>query len=325
MTWLVTGGAGYVGAHVAQAMTAAGEDVVVLDDLSTGALDRVRDHRLEVASVLDQDAVTAVLRRHRVTGIVHLAGKKQVGESMTRPIEYYHENVEGLRRLLAAAVATQVSSFVFSSSAAVYGSPDVDLVTEDTRCQPVNPYGETKLVGEWLVDAVARATGMRTVNLRYFNVAGAEAPGLADTVVANLVTQVFARIDAGRRPLIFGDDYNTADGTCIRDFIHVGDVAAAHVAAARALAERRLETATLNVGRGEGVSVREMCAVIGRVCGTSPLLVPEVVARRPGDPARVVASAERIHEVLGWRAELDVEEMVRSAWAGWQCAQPILA
>ncbi|WP_369140078.1 UDP-glucose 4-epimerase GalE [Modestobacter versicolor] len=316
MTWLVTGGAGYIGSHVVAAMTAAGQEAVVLDDLSTGLAHRVAGRPFELSGVHDEATLAALLARHQVTGIVHLAAKKQVAESVARPLHYYEENVEGLRRLLSAATTAGVGSFVFSSSAAVYGAPDVDVVTEETDCRPVNPYGRTKLVGEWLVDDVSRTTGLRVAKLRYFNVAGAGRPELADTVVANLVTQVFDRLEHGRRPLVFGDDYATPDGTCVRDYVHVADIAAAHVAAALALSSGEVHDVTANIGRGEGVSVREMCRVIADVTGAGH--DPEVVGRRPGDPARVVASASRAAEVLGWRAERDVEEMVRSAWAGWR-------
>jgi UDP-glucose 4-epimerase len=318
MTWLVTGGAGYIGAHVVQSMADAGQDVVVLDDLSTGVATRVAGRELEQLAVHDEAALVEVLARHEVTGIVHLAGKKQVAESVARPLHYFDENVEGLRRLLSAATTQGVESFVFSSSAAVYGAPDVDLVTEDTDCRPVNPYGQTKLVGEWLVDDVARTTGLKVAKLRYFNVAGAGRPELSDTVVANLVTQVFDRLERGLRPRVFGDDYATPDGTCVRDYVHVSDIAAAHVAAAVALSTGAVRDLTANIGRGDGVSVREMCEVIARVTGAPRELGAEVVGRRPGDPSRVVASASRAAELLGWRAERDVEEMVRSAWAGWR-------
>lgn len=236
MTWLITGGAGYIGAHVVRAMTEAGERTVVYDDLSTGIAERVPDGiPLVVGSTLDGDRVTRALTDHAITGVVHLAAKKQVGESVSRPLEYYRENVEGLRVLLEAVTQAEVPSFVFSSSAAVYGMPDVELVTEETPCVPMSPYGETKLAGEWLVRATGKATGLATASLRYFNVAGAATPELADTGVFNIVPMVFERLTENAHPRIFGDDYPTPDGTCIRDYIHVMDLAEAHVATARAL------------------------------------------------------------------------------------------
>ncbi|MFB7575081.1 UDP-glucose 4-epimerase GalE [Streptomyces sp. NPDC093064] len=316
MTWLITGGAGYIGAHVVHAMTEAGERAVVYDDLSTGIVERVpRDVPLVEGSTLDGDRLARALAEHEVTGVVHLAAKKQVGESVDRPLHYYRENVEGLRVLLEAVTAAGVGSFVFSSSAAVYGMPDVDLVTEETPCAPMSPYGETKLAGEWLVRATGRATGLSTASLRYFNVAGAASPRLADVGVFNLVPMVFERLTENAPPRIFGDDYPTPDGTCIRDYIHVADLAEAHVAAARALRSSPGLDLTLNIGRGEGVSVREMIDTINAVTGYhSP---PTVTPRRPGDPARVVASADRIATELGWKAKRDLHDMITSAWQGW--------
>ncbi|MEU7411664.1 UDP-glucose 4-epimerase GalE [Streptomyces sp. NPDC042638] len=321
MTWLITGGAGYIGAHVVRAMTEAGERTVVYDDLSTGVAERVpAEVPLVRGSVLDADLLARTLAGHGITGVVHLAAKKQVGESVERPLHYYRENVEGLRVLLEEVTRAQVPSFLFSSSAAVYGMPDVDLVTEETPCRPLSPYGETKLAGEWLVRATARATGLATASLRYFNVAGAAAPELADTGVYNLVPMVFERLTQGAAPRVFGDDYPTADGTCVRDYIHVVDLAEAHVTVARALASSPGADLTLNIGRGEGVSVREMVDRINSVTGYDR--PPTVTPRRPGDPARVVASAARIATELGWQAKYDVQDMISSAWEGWVRRHP---
>jgi UDP-glucose 4-epimerase len=325
MTWLITGGAGYIGAHVVAAMQQAGEPVVVLDDLSTGDVARIPTVETVVGSVADRALVSQLLHDHDVRGVVHIAAKKQVEESVRRPLLYYRENVAGLLGLLEEVVAADVTSFVFSSSAAVYGSPDVDLVTEETDCRPVNPYGETKLVGERMVEAVSAATGLRFANLRYFNVAGSSEPGLADRGRSNLVPMLFEQLAAGRPPRIFGDDYPTPDGTCIRDFVHVADIASAHVAAARALAEERLTGLTANIGRGVGVSVREMADIARAVTGTDgeTWAEPVVEPRRPGDPARVVASAGVARDLLGWKAQYGVEDMVRSAWTGWVGSRPV--
>ncbi|WP_055701306.1 MULTISPECIES: UDP-glucose 4-epimerase GalE [Streptomyces] len=322
MTWLITGGAGYIGAHVVRAMTQAGERAVVYDDLSSGIPERLpADVPLVTGSTLDADLVARTLKDHAITGVVHLAAKKQVGESVERPLHYYRENVEGLRVLLEAVVAAGVPSFVLSSSAAVYGMPDVDLVTEETPCLPMSPYGETKLAGEWLVRAVGRAHGLATASLRYFNVAGAASPELADTGVYNIVPMVFEKLTDGAAPRIFGADYDTPDGTCVRDYIHVVDLAEAHVATARRLASAAPGTdLTLNIGRGEGVSVREMTDLINEVTGYDT--PAEVTARRPGDPARVVAAADRITTELGWSAKRDVRDMVQSAWDGWVRLHP---
>ncbi|CAL9379520.1 UDP-glucose 4-epimerase GalE [Streptomyces pilosus] len=318
MTWLITGGAGYIGAHVVRAMTGAGEEVVALDDLSAGVPGRLpADVPLVRGSSLDGDLLKRVLAEHRVTGVLHLAARKQVGESVAQPTRYYRENVGGLVTLLDAVAEAGVRRLVFSSSAAVYGDPRVDLITEDTPCAPVNPYGETKLAGEWLVRAAGQAHGISTVCLRYFNVAGAAAPELADTGVFNIVPMVFDRLTRDEAPRIFGDDYPTPDGTCVRDYIHVADLAEAHLAAARLLSEGGVDgDLTLNIGRGEGVSVRELVTAIGKVTGdTRP---PVVEPRRPGDAPRAVASAARARELLGWSADRSVHEMVESAWQGWQ-------
>ncbi|MGW4851872.1 UDP-glucose 4-epimerase GalE [Streptomyces sp. NPDC004288] len=320
MTYLITGGAGYIGSHVVRAMTQAGERVVVLDDLSTGYESRVPEGvPLVIGSTLDREVLDRTIAEHGVTGVVHLAAKKQVGESVELPLHYYRENVIGLTVLLEAVAAAGVRTFLFSSSASVYGMPDVDLVTEDTPCLPLSPYGETKLVGEWLVRAAGAAHGLSTACLRYFNVAGAATPELADTGVFNLVPMVFERLDAGESPRIFGDDYDTPDGTCIRDYIHVEDLADAHLVAARKLAEWAAagepRDLTVNIGRGEGVSVTEMVRLINEITDhtTEPLVTP----RRPGDPARVVAAADRIESELGWKARHDVRDMIESAWNGW--------
>lgn len=318
MTWLITGGAGYIGAHVARAMADAGERVVALDDLSAGNPSRLPTTvPLVPGSSLDGDLLKRVFAEHQVTGVVHLAARKQVAESVAQPTYYYRENVGGLATLLDAVAEADIRRFVFSSSAAVYGDPGVDLISEDTPCAPVNPYGETKLTGEWLVRAAGAAHGIDTVCLRYFNVAGAAAPELADTGVFNIVPMVFDRLTRDEAPRIFGDDYPTPDGTCIRDYIHVADLAEAHLAAARRLSDGGARgDLTVNIGRGEGVSVRELVTVIGEVTGDRRPAVVE--GRRPGDAPRAVASAELAAAELGWTARRGVREMVDSAWQGWR-------
>ncbi|MFF3831382.1 UDP-glucose 4-epimerase GalE [Streptomyces sp. NPDC002458] len=322
MTWLITGGAGYIGAHVAKAMTGAGEKVVVLDDISSGIEARLpADVTLVRGSASDREVLDRVLAEHAVTGVVHLAAKKQVGESVEKPLLYYRENVTGLGVLLEAVVAAGVRRFLFSSSAAVYGVPDVDLITEETPCAPINPYGETKLAGEWLVRATGRAHGISTACLRYFNVAGAAEPELADTGVFNVVPMFFDRLTRGETPRIFGDDYPTPDGTCVRDYIHVADLADAHLAVAAHL-DRGSDGGdlTVNIGRGEGVSVRRLAELVGEVTGLPA--EPVVEPRRPGDAARAVASAARMTEELGWTARRGMREMVESAWEGWCLHHP---
>jgi UDP-glucose 4-epimerase len=315
MTWLVTGGAGYIGAHVVHALVEDGEEVVAIDDLSTGEASRVHKAPLVEGSILDRALLDDTMKRYAVTGVVHIAAKKQVGESVEDPLLYYRENLFGQVTLLEACRAADIDAFVFSSSSATYGLPDVNLVSEETRGIPLSPYGETKLVGEWVMADCATAFGLRYMSLRYFNVAGAASPELGDPGVFNLIPLVFRALDAGERPKVFGNDYPTPDGTCIRDYVHVDDIARAHLVAARALA-KGAASETYNIGRGEGSSVLEVLDVIGRVTGRD--VTPEIVGRRPGDPARIVAAVDRIRAGLGFTAERDLMDMVESAWAGWR-------
>jgi UDP-glucose 4-epimerase len=314
-SWLVTGGAGYIGAHVVRALRERDESVVVIDDLSTGDAGRVGDADLVTGSILDTDLVRSTIKKYDVAGIVHIAAKKQVGESVAQPLMYYRENVGGLISVLSAATDAGVEQLVFSSSAATYGMPDVEVVTEQTPGVPLSPYGETKVIGEWLTRAVSAASTLRVVSLRYFNVAGAATPELGDPAILNLVPMALERMTAGEPPRIFGDDYPTPDGTCIRDYVHVADIADAHAAAMRYLSAGG-QSATYNIGRGVGSSVREVLTELATATGID--LPPVVVARRPGDPARCVASVAKIEAELGWSARYDLADMVSSAWAAWQ-------
>jgi UDP-glucose 4-epimerase len=316
MTWLLTGGAGYIGAHIVRAFRDIGLDVVVLDDLSTGIRENVPDEVAFIdASVEDATAVRKALREHSVTGVLHLAAKKAVGESVEQPLLYWGDNVGGTRAVLQACLDEGVDRVLFSSSAAVFGEPPVELVTEETPAAPISPYGETKLVGEWMLRDVATATGLRWVALRYFNVAGAGAPELADRSVNNLVPMVFQRLTDGENPQLFGDDYPTRDGSCVRDYIHVVDLAEAHAAAARRLDDGPLGE-VYNVGRGEGVTVKEVLATVREVTGLD--FAVDVVARRAGDAPSYFADATKIREQLGWTARLDLRDMVDSAWQAWR-------
>jgi UDP-glucose 4-epimerase len=310
-TWLVTGGAGYIGSHVARSLVTAGHDVVVLDDLSTGIAGRV-EGELVVGDCGDGALVREILTGRQIVGVVHLAAGKAVGESVEQPIAYYRRNVTAMVELLAAMAETGVDRIVYSSSAAVYGETQAALVTEDDPTVPVSPYGETKVVGEWLVRAQARAVGLRYAALRYFNVAGAASPELADTTTTNLIPLALEAIAEGRAPLIFGDDYPTPDGTCVRDYIHVADLARAHVDAIAVLREPG-GGATFNVGTGIGYSVREVMSVALEVTGSD--IRPETTPRRPGDPPQVVADTSRIVAATAWRPEYDLRAMVASAWA----------
>jgi UDP-glucose 4-epimerase len=320
MTWLLTGGAGYIGAHIVRSFQQAGLPVVVLDDLSTGIRENVPDDVPFVqASVGDADAVRSALKGHAVSGVLHLAAKKAVGESVERPLYYWDENVGGMRSLLQACVDEGVRRVLFSSSAAVYGTPPTDRVTEDVGCVPMSPYGETKLAGEWMLrDLAVAEPGLRWASLRYFNVAGAGERELGDRSVANLIPMTFEALSAGRNPQLFGDDYDTRDGSCIRDYIHVVDLADAHAAAARRLDEAELGE-VYNVGRGEGVTVKEVFETVRKVTGID--FTYDTVARRAGDPPAYFADPTKINDQLGWVARLDLDDMVRSAWEAWQ-AQP---
>lgn len=318
-TWLVTGGAGYIGSHVVRALRAGGFDVVVLDDLSSGHAEFVPDDVPFVRAGIGETAtVTAALREHAVTGVVHLAGFKYAGESVRRPLHTYEQNVNGTVSLLRAMADAGTRAIVFSSSAAVYGTPHVDVVTEETPTAPESPYGETKLIGEWLIASQARATDLRHTSLRYFNVVGSGDPALRDTSPHNLVPLVLDAVAEGRTPQINGTDYPTPDGTCVRDYVHVAEVAAAHVAAARALEEGRRLERVYNLGAGEGTSVREVMTAVAEATGVA--FEPRVAPRRPGDPPRIVASGELARRDLGWAPTGSVTEMVTSAWVARQRA-----
>ncbi len=313
MSWLVTGGAGYIGAHVVRAFDEVGLDAVVVDDLSSGHRGFVRpDVPFVHGSVVDTDLLVEAMKVHDVEGVVHLAGYKYAGVSVERPLHTYVQNVTGTVNLLEAMAQTGVDQIVFSSSAATFGTPDVDLVTEETPTNPESPYGESKLIGEWVIRDQARATGLRHTSLRYFNVVGSGADDLYDTSPHNLFPIVFEMLLAGKTPRINGDDYPTEDGTCVRDYVHVADLAAAHVFAAQRLAEGRSLEPVYNLGSGTGSSVRQIMDAIRTVTGIG--FTPEVGPRRPGDPARIVATGELAARDLDWQMRHSLEEMVRSAW-----------
>lgn len=321
MTWLLTGGAGYIGSHIILALQRAGKDVVVLDDLSTGYRAFVPEGvPLVEGSVTDRAAVDRALD-HDVTGIVHLAGWKYAGVSVDRPLHFYRENVTGMQVLLEAVVDRGIERFVFSSSSSVYGTPAEEIVDEDAVVgRPESPYGESKLISEWLLRDVAHVTpGLRHTSLRYFNVVGSGPPHLADHSPYNLFPLVLGAVAEGRRPAVFGTDYPTRDGSCIRDYVHVVDLADAHVAAASRLDDGLPCGQAYNVGRGEGVSVLEIMDTVRRVTGID--FEPERHERRPGDPARIVGSTARIERDFGWRATHGLDEMVASAWAAVSAAR----
>ena len=317
MTWLLTGGAGYIGSHIVLAFQEAGTDVVVLDDLSTGYRDFVPDGVPFVeGSVTDPDAVAYAIGGHAVTGVMHLAGL-YAGVSVREPLRFYRQNVTGMQVLLEAAEQRGIDRFVFSSSASWYGTPTTELVTEDAPAHPESPYGQTKVASEWLLrDLAVVWPSLRQTSLRYFNVVGSGPVHLTDRSPHNLFPTVFGALTRGERPVVNGIDYPTPDGSCVRDYVHVADVAEAHVIAARRLDKGEPCADAYNIGRGEGSSVLEVLAAMRR--GTGIDLEPQVAPRRPGDPARIVGAVGRIAADFGWRASRDLDDMVASAWAAWQ-------
>lgn len=313
MTWLVTGGAGYIGAHVVRALLEANLDTIVVDDLSTGFESFVPpEARFVRGTILDGELLVDTITRFQVSGVIHVAGFKYAGVSVQRPLHTYEQNVTATSRLLAAMEQTGVDRIVFSSSAAVFGTPDVDLVVEETPKLPQSPYGESKLIGEWLLRDQGVAVGLRHTSLRYFNVVGSGDPAVYDTSPHNLFPLVFDALLDGRIPRINGNDYPTPDGTNVRDYIHVADLALSHVAAARRLdADDSIEPA-YNLGSGDGVSVGEIMATVAEVTGIP--FSPEIGPRRAGDPARIVATGELAARDIDWKMRHTLTEMVASAW-----------
>jgi UDP-glucose 4-epimerase len=312
VSWLVTGGAGYIGAHVVTALSEAGLDAVVVDDLSTGVATRLPSGvPLERADVRDAPTMAAIVARYRPVGVIHLAARKDVAESTSHPLRYYRDNLDGLRSILSAAVDGGTRAVLFSSSAAVYGTPARCPVTEADATMPENAYGRTKLVGEWMLRDAAATAGFGWAALRYFNVAGAGAPHLRDLGGSNLVPRLLRAAAIGIPATVYGIDYPTSDGSAVRDYVHVADIAEAHVSAARALAAGAVNGEVFNVGRGAGCSVLEMIAAVGRALRRD--LPYDAAPRRRGDPAAVIASTDRIAGRLGWRARFDLDDIVNSA------------
>jgi UDP-glucose 4-epimerase len=317
---LVTGGAGYIGSHIVRAFAADNIPPVVIDDLSSGHREFVTDDvPFYRGSVLNSDLLRQIFRQHQVVGVVHLAGFKYAGVSVSRPLHTYEQNVTGMSTLLQAMADAGVQLFVFSSSAAVYGTPETSLVTESSPTRPESPYGESKLIGEWLLRDQARASELAHTSLRYFNVVGSGYPDLRDTSPHNLFPLVFDALVAGKVPHINGDDYPTPDGTCVRDYVHVSDLAVSHVAAAKALAAGTELEAVYNLGSGDGFSVRQIMDAVERV--TNIDFTPEIQPPRPGDPAQIVANGELAGRDLDWKMRHSVDEMVASAWEARRTAE----
>lgn len=313
MKILITGGAGYIGSHVVRAAQAAGHECFVVDNFSTGVSDRVKcpSIDLDLAGVGAKESLSKIFSEQNFEAVIHLAARKQVGESVEIPEQYYLDNLGSLANLLLAMRGADVKKLVFSSSAATYGMPDVDVVDEDYPGRPINPYGETKLIGEWMV-ANGKVWGLKGVNLRYFNVAGAQYQELADTAALNLIPIAINALKANKSPVVFGTDYPTPDGSCIRDYVHVGDLADAHIAALLYLDREEQPFSTFNVGTGEGASVLEVLKELRMASGLEFDI--EFGMPRAGDPPRLVANVDRIKNVLGFEAKYSLRDIIKSAW-----------
>jgi UDP-glucose 4-epimerase len=317
MTWLVTGGAGYIGQHVVRAMLADGHQVVVLDDLSTGHAELLPDGvTLVQGDVCSLDELDVALAADEFRGVMHLAGLKAADESVLVPLDYYRTNVAGTVALLTAMLRHGVWSIVFSSSCSVYGNVgDSQPVDEHHDTEPVSPYGRSKLMAEQVIGDAANAYGLSAISLRYFNVAGAGSPELGDRGAGNLIPLATRAIVKDQPPVVFGDDYPTSDGTCVRDYIDVRDLADAHVLAARQVSKRghsRRGHPVYNLGTGKGSSVLEVIRSLAAAAGVH--VEPEMAPRRPGDPAVIFANPAAVLEDLGWRARYTLHETLASAW-----------
>lgn len=314
---LVTGGCGYIGSHVVRQLSEAGRKLAVFDNLSTGFRDAlVHGEELIVGELADTAALDAVFTRHRITTVLHFAASIVAPESVGNPLKFYGNNTRNTFNLLQACAAHRVERFIFSSTAAVYGMPLDGVASEESPLCPINPYGTSKLMSEWMLRDVAAAHGLKYVALRYFNVAGADPLARMGqrTPEATHLIKVACQTALGQREAmsIFGTDYPTPDGTGIRDYIHIEDLAAAHLEALSWL-ERGGDSTVFNVGYGRGASVREVIRVVKEVSGVDFRVVE--VERRPGDPGCLVARADRIRETLGWRPRYDdLRTIVADAW-----------
>lgn len=323
MAILVCGGAGYIGSHNVRALTARGYETVVVDNFLTGHRAAVpAEVRLYAGDIRDAGLLDAVFTENRIDAVLHFAASSLVGESMQRPLDYFNNNIHGMQILLEAMQRHCVDKIVFSSTAAVYGEAMHMPILEDAPLQPGNPYGESKLIMEKIMRWVGEAHGIRSVSLRYFNVGGALPGGEIgeDHRPESHLIPLILQVPLGKRPhiTIFGDDYPTPDGTCIRDYLDVMDLADAHIRALEYLSAGNASE-VCNLGNGQGFSVREMIEAARHVVGQD--IAISMGTRRAGDPARLVASAEKARTLLGWRPQAGIEDIIRSAWA-WHARNP---
>ncbi len=317
MTLLVTGGAGYIGSHVVRQLTEAGNQVKVLDNLSTGFADAlIHGEELIIADLADTGRLESIFKQNEFEGVLHFAASIVAPESVVNPLKFYTNNTRNTLNLLGVCVRFGVKQFIFSSTAAVYGIPESGVASENNSTVPINPYGTSKLMSEWMLRDVGHAHGLRSVALRYFNVAGADPMARMGqrTPEATHLIKVCCQAALGLRDSvsIFGADYPTPDGTGIRDYIHIEDLATAHLAALHHLRQGG-DSITLNVGYGQGSSVRQVIEMVRRVSGIP--FREQTAPRRPGDPAMLIAKAEKIQELLKWRPHhADLEKIVADAW-----------
>ena len=311
MKWLVTGGAGYIGSHVVRALLNDGLEVVVLDSLISGKLERLSGScEVVIGDVRDEELVSETIRNHRIEGVINLAALKSVEESKEFPQKYQEINHHAMRKVLDIALQNNVPMFIQSSTAAVYGNSKSGFVTESDKLNPISPYGFTKAEAENELNMEIHKSKLLGCSLRYFNVIGASAATLKDGSKANIVPMVMDAIERKQPPKIFGNDYPTKDGTCVRDYVHVEDIARAHVAVVKSFAISQIPVA-LNIGTGIGYSVREVMNEILKQVGSSR--EPVVVDRRQGDPAMLVANVDLAEEVLGFKTQKTLEEMIASS------------
>ncbi|MBO9130017.1 UDP-glucose 4-epimerase GalE [Bacillus sp. 165] len=321
---LVIGGAGYIGSHAVKELLDQNHKVVVLDNLSTGHRESVDNRAMfeqgDLGNTADLDRVFST---YNIDAVMHFAANSLVGESVVHPLKYYQNNVVATITLLEAMMKYSVKNFIFSSTAATYGIPEVDIITEDTVTNPINPYGQSKLMMEHILHDFHNAYGLQYVVLRYFNAAGAHMTGEIGedhTPETHLIPLVLQHLLGLRDSIsVFGTDYDTEDGTCIRDYIHVTDLARAHILALESLLEDKSASATYNLGNGKGFSVKEVIQTCERVTGKQANVV--YTDRRSGDPAQLIASSQKIYETLGWKAEYSLEQIIQSAWS-WHQANP---